>query len=102
MVDATTDTLFAGSGASPLDAMKPCTASTATYMLRALCFRAEPPRAYLDTQAEPSTLSDLMSGCRARSYTSYRDTGRQGSLGRIWWYYTLVPAAQQRAECGAG
>jgi hypothetical protein len=40
------------------------------YMLRALCVFALPPRAYLLTHVEPSTLSDLISGCRCLSYTS--------------------------------
>lgn len=56
----------------PLLARYPCTASTATYILLADWLRALPPRAYLLTHVDPSTLSDLIRGIRVLSYTSCR------------------------------
>jgi hypothetical protein len=38
----------------------PCKASTTMYIFLAACFRAEPPRAYLLTQADPSFLISAM------------------------------------------
>ncbi len=62
----------------PLAAKWPTTASTAVYILRALCLRALPPRAYLLTHVRPSCFSSLMRGVRALLYTSCTRGGGTG------------------------